>query len=155
MTRRVYYWDSGKQKMIEGYPPQRNVKYGEAPFVITDTIDPYFHPAVNRWVESKRGIDEIDRACGTITTDKEILPDERVIKERKRQERKDLASACEEAIARLDNGTHTVPEDVRAMCDIQNRVIAEGTGWDCYNLTGRKNDKRGYKYRGRNRGNVK
>lgn len=152
---RYYYFDTATQKMIEGYPPPRNIKYAEAPYVISDTTSAYYHPGARRWTESKRMIDDMDRACGTITTDKEIMPNQREINERKRLERKDVDNAVEEAIARLDNGTYTPPEEVRHMADIQNRVIAEATGWDCYNLTGKKNDKRGYKYRGRNRGNVR
>lgn len=149
MSRQIYYFDKVKQKMVEGYPPCPNVRYGEAPFVITDTIDPYRHPATGTWVESKKALRDIDRACGTITTDKRIAPESSWARENEKRRKQDLHKSMHAAVAKIDAGTVEMSEETREKCRLQNEIASAALGFDAFNVAGRKNDKRGKKYRRR------
>lgn len=149
MSSRVFFYDKELQKVVEGYPPCPNIKYGEAPFIITDTIDPYRHPATGTWVESKKALRDIDKACGTITTDKRLAPETSQYKENLRRRRQDLHDSMHKAVAQLDAGVVDMPEEIREKHRIQNEIMSSALGFDAFNVAGRKNDKRGKKYRRR------
>ncbi len=151
MTGRTYYFDKATQKMVEGYPPCKNERYGDAPFIITDTIDPYRHPATGTWVESKRALKDIDRACGTITTDKQIPADASWAKENRRRRQEDMHKSMHKAVAQLDAGVVNMTEEVREKHRVQNEIVSSALGFDAFNVAGKKNDKRGKKYRRRGR----
>jgi hypothetical protein len=139
-------------KFHEGPPPPRFEKFGQAPFVIQDTIDAYRHPMTGEVIESRARLNATDRACGTFTTDKKQdcsairkSKDKQVATERK----KDIHEAMRRAVAAIDSGNAPLSEETRHRCEVQNQVVSDALGFDAYNVAGRKNDRRGKKYRKR------
>ena len=65
MTR--YYFDKKTQTMKEGYPPDENIYYGQAPTVIFDSMPKTYHPGICREVESRSEWELADKVSGTIT----------------------------------------------------------------------------------------
>jgi len=123
MARSYYYWDKVERKLKEGFPPNPNIRYGDAPYIITDTIDPYYHPAAGKYVESKKELDCLDKACGTITTDKKLEPIAPNQKEKEAKADKDRLEALKEAKTRLENGTAPITEEKRARLKEHDKMI--------------------------------
>lgn len=143
----IYHIREGK--LHEGPPPQREV-YDKAPVVIGDSIKPYYHPKACTWVDSRSMLNRIDEACGTITTDKMIPPDPTNQKRLKEQRKKDRREAMLKAVAQLENGTAPLTEEQKYWCDIENQRIAQKyPNLDPFNCVGKKNDKRGKRYKKR------
>lgn len=137
-------------KLKEGPPPDKTKRYGEAPFVIQDTIDGFKHAASGEWIESRSKLRDTDRACGTITTDKrqDATPYTRAREQRyKRELKADIHQAMRRAINDLDNGMAPISEETRAKCAVQDEIVSERLGFDAFNVAGRKKDPRGKKYR--------
>ena len=139
-------------KFHEGPPPPKFPKFGEAPYVIQDTIDAYRHPATGEVIESREKLLATDRACGTFTTDKK-QDCSAIRKSREKQinaeRKKDIHEAMRKAVAAIDSGNAPLSEETRAKCESQNRIVSDALGFDAYNVAGRKNDRRGKKYRKR------
>lgn len=114
MSSTFYYYDEVKERMVEGFRPNPNVKYGDAPYVIGDTIDAYYHPAAEMYVDSKSALRAMDKACGTITTDKKIPPNPSAAKERAKARRADIHKSIHAAVAQLKAGTAPLTEERRA-----------------------------------------
>lgn len=143
----VYHYRDGK--LNEG-PPPRPETYGQAPFVIQDTIEPYRHPATGQWVESRAALNAIDKACGTITTDKHqsAEPYAKAREKRRREESKrDVHQAMRRAINDIDYGMAPLTEETKAKCAIQDEIVSERLGFDAFNVAGKKDNPRGKKYR--------
>lgn len=141
------YWDREKKKFVEGSPPRREV-FDQAPAIIQDTMDPYYHPKACVMVDSKSKLRDIDNACGTITTDKIQPANPSAQNERKRQLKKDRHEALHKAVAQIDAGTAPMSEQTRELCKKQNEIVANALpGLDPFNAAGRKNNARGKRYR--------
>lgn len=149
MSRQVYYFDKETGQCIPGYPPARNKVYGQAPYVITDTITPYYHPAAEQWVDSRRALQDMDKATGTFTTDKKQVPDGSFTKENEKQRKADLHKCLHEAVEKIDSGNAPLSEEVKEKCRIQNEITSKALNFDAFNVAGKKNDPRGKKYRRR------
>lgn len=144
-----FWWDEKTQTFKQGYPPPKNLKFGEAPYVIQDTIEPYRHPSTGEIIESRSRLRDTDEACGTITTDKKIPPDPSKFKENERKRRADLREALYKSVAQIDSGTAPLSEETRAICARENERVSKALNFDAFNVAGRKNDRRGKKYRRR------
>jgi hypothetical protein len=142
-----FYWDKETQTFKRGYPPNPNPKHGTSAAIIMDTIDPYYHPASCTVVESRSRLKMIDKACGTITTDKPIPADPSWQKEREAALKKDRHEALHKAVAQLDAGTAPLSEETREMCRIRNETVSRALGIDAFNAAGRINDPRGKRYK--------
>lgn len=142
-----FYWDKEKQKFCEGTPPRHPV-YDRAPNIITDTIDEYYHPGACTFVDSKSRLRDMDKACGTITTDKKIPPNKQAKIDRERELAKDRHDALHKAVAQIDAGTAPMTEETRELCKRQNEIVASAMpGLDPFNAVGRRNNKRGKRYK--------
>lgn len=142
-----FYWDKEQQKFIKGFPPPRVEKFGEAPYIITDTIDPYYHPAAEAWTDSKSKINMFDNATGSITTDKPIPGNKNYTERIQRERREDAKRSLRKAVAQVDSGNAPLTEEQRALCTRQNEIVSSALNFDAFNVVGKKNDKRGKKYR--------
>lgn len=147
----VFYYDKESGKMLPGYPPNPHPKLAEAPTIIQDSIDPYYHPAAQKVIDSRSQLRDIDKACGTITTDKKLDPDSSWRKEQERKRREDLHVAMRKSVAQIDSGTAPLSEETKALCAKQNEIVSERLGFDAFNVAGSKRDARGKKYRKRRR----
>lgn len=138
-------------KIKKGCPAPEVIPFGKAPYVIQDTIEPYRHPATGRWLESRSALRQEDAATGTITTDKKLAPIPHRQRQLERERRQDGHDALHKAVAQIDAGTAPLTEETKALCEQQNEIIASATGWDTFNVAGKKDNPRGKKYRGRKR----
>lgn len=145
----TFYWDKEQQKMVAGYPPNPHPKQGEGPFIITDTIEEYYHPAAEKYVDSKSQLKMLDKACGTITTDKKLSADPSWRKENDRKRKQDLHDSMHKAVAQLDAGTAPLDREVREKCERQNEIVSEALGFDAFNVAGRKANAKGKRFRKR------
>lgn len=143
----VGYWDPIEQKMKEGYPPPKIQKFGEAPYVIQDEIEPYYHPSAQCMIDSKSRLKAVDKALGTITTDKKLPPNPSRMQAMKKEREKDIREAMLKSVAQIDSGTAPLNEEQREMCKRENERVSNLLGFDAFNVVGRKNDPRGKKYR--------
>ena len=123
MARTYYYWDKTEKKMKEGFPPSPIIRYGKAPYVISDTIDAYYHPGAETYVESKAALRDLDRACGTITSDKLIPADPSAMKEARKAHRADIHKSIHAAVAQLKAGTAPITEEKRALCKKHEEAV--------------------------------
>jgi hypothetical protein len=143
-----WYYDKETRKMVEGRPPPTEKTYGQAPYVIGDTLkQAYYHPGAERWTESRSQLNALDNATGTITTDKKLPPDPSNARERERLRRLDHKKSLREAVQMVDAGTAPLSEETKEKCRIHNEVVSKALGMDAFNVAGRKNDPRGKKYR--------
>lgn len=152
MARKHYWYDKSLRKMVdfeERCPPPRVNHYGDAPMVIEDTTDAYYHPGACRWTESKSEIKQFDRACGTITSDKKLAPDPTWANQQKAARRKDARDSLFRAVEQVDAGTAPMTEETRQLCERQNEILSKALNFDAFNVAGRKNNARGKKYRRR------
>lgn len=143
----VFYYDKETRTMKEGYPPNQNKKYGEAPYIILDEMEPYRHPATGQVLTSKKALAETDKACGTFTTDKQQITDGSVQRARKKARAEDSKKALLKAVAMVDSGTAPLSEETRALCDIQNEIVSSALNMDAFNVVGRKNNGKGKRFR--------
>lgn len=145
----LFHWDSESQTFKEGPPPIRIQKFGEAPFIIQDTITPYRHPATGEWIDSRSRLSVTDRVTGCITTDKKLEPDPSWANEQRRKRQEDSRRALYKSVADIDNGNAPLSEETKAICAAENERVSSLLGFDAFNVAGRKDDRRGKKYRKR------
>lgn len=146
---RFYYRDKETGQFIEGFPPRPHNHFGDAPAIITDTIDPYYHPKACITVDSKSALRDLDRACGTITTDKQLPADKSWIEQRTKERHQDMHDCLHRAVAQVDAGTAPLSEETRQLCERQNEITSKALNFDAFNVAGRKKNARGKKYRRR------
>ena len=137
-----FYFDKELGQCVEGFPPSNIKRYGEAPFIITDTIDRFYHHGSLTYVDSKSKLRDIDAACGTITTDKKLPPDPSKQREKRKERRKDLHNAIHKSVAQLEAGTAPLTEEMRADCRRQNEAMEAILGKDCFSIGKSRNGKR-------------
>lgn len=122
----------------EGNPPQKVVKYGEAPYVIQDSIEPYYHPGLCKTVETRRQLYDADRATGTITTDKPLKADDSQAKAVRAAKLADIKEATRKAVTAVDWGNAPLSEETKAYCKEENERISKQHGIDAFNVAGEK-----------------
>lgn len=142
------YWDKESRTVKEGYPP-RPQKLAQAPFIIQDTIDPFYHQAACTYVDSRSKLRDVDNACGTITTDKPLPPDPSKQNALNRARKQDIHDSLHKAVAQVDAGTAPLNEEQRAKCAQQNEIVSSALNFDAFNAVGRKTDARGKRFRKR------
>lgn len=149
MTTRHYYWDRKLEKLIEGFPPNPNPQFGQAPVVIGDSMDKYYHPRAERFVESRSELRALDAMHGTITSDKKIDAStfSTYQKDKKAARQKLGRQSLDDAVAQIDGGRRQFTEAEKAFHQKNNEQISQAYGIDAFNVAGKKNDKRGKKYR--------
>lgn len=143
----LFYWDNEAKMLKEGLPPTKIQKFGEAPYIIGDSIEPYYHPAAEKIISSRSELKQVDKACGTITTDKLIPADKSYTEKYKKKRDADIKESILKSVAKIDNNEAPLSEETKALCNIQNRIVSEALNFDAFNVAGRKNDRRGKKYR--------
>lgn len=147
--RRCFYFDKKTQSMVEGYPPQPE-KFGTAPYVIGDTIEAYYHPGAGIWTESKRQIEQLDRATNCITTDKRIRPappKTDYLQEKAREE--DISRALKAATEAVDSGAREFSEAEKAFHKQENERMSREGNFDAFNILGKKKNVKRRKPRAR------
>jgi len=142
-----YYRDKETGEFKEGNPPPRERKYGEAPIFISDTIKPYYHPAAEKWTDSRSELNNLDKATGCITTDKIQPADPSRQKEAKAKRDKDRKEALLKSVAQIDAGCAPMTEETRAKCERQNEIVSAALNFDAFNVVGRKKNDKGKRYR--------
>lgn len=83
----VFYYCKQKQCMVEGYPPNPNNRFGEAPMVIFDEMPTTYHEAAGIKVSSRAEWDRLDRETGSITFGSLNEPKKYLDKGRKEEEK--------------------------------------------------------------------
>lgn len=72
-----YYWDKEEKKFKEGYPPDDIQRFGEAPMVLTDTLnEPFYHEKAQKWVETRSALEQANIDTNCITVDRPIRHDQ-------------------------------------------------------------------------------
>lgn len=139
----VWYYDKETRTMKEGYPPPKVQKFGEAPYIISDTLrDPYYHPGAQKWTESRSKLNRLDEQTGCITTDKVQPGNKSAVKERERERIKDNHESLHKAVAMVKAGTAPLSEETRELCKLKNEQICNTLGIDAFNVAGIKNGRR-------------
>lgn len=114
-----------------------------------DSMTPYKHPATGLWVDSKSALRNMDEATGTITTDRKLPPDP-TRKQRERAERKaERMDELKRIVAQIDNGTAPLTDEMKARCKQENERITKATGFDAFNVAGKKDNKDGKRILGK------
>jgi hypothetical protein len=138
---RGLFWYNRETKEITTEPPKRPETYGQAPIYISDTLrTPYYHPAAQKWTESRSELNALDDKTNTITTDK-VIPGDPTKQRQLLYERKlDSTRALHKAIAAIDSGNAPISEETQAICDQENERITKQLGVDAFNIVGKKNN---------------
>lgn len=130
---RIYYIDEETGELKEGYPESKINCFGTAPMFISDSMTPYYHPAAEIYVDSKKRLKEIDMVCGTITTDK-LQSNPSAVKKRIKERHEDIHKSMHKAVAQLKNGTAPLSEETRELCKKKNQQIKSIMGFDAQNV---------------------
>lgn len=138
MANRIYYFDEEKRQMVEGYPPQKFPKYGEAPIYISDDMKPYYHPTAQVTVSSKSKLRMLDEQCGTFTTDKFQSKAAEVKKQKTAERRRGLHEAMMRAYNDVKNNNSPLSEEVKAKCKKNDEILSSQVGYDVSKLIKRK-----------------
>jgi hypothetical protein len=131
MTRATYYWCKKRRKLIEGYPPNPNNYFGDAPCVIFDSMPPEYHEAGRMTVDSRKTWKLLDKMHGTITFsphENYTPPDETLAEKRKRRD--DIREARRKAVAQVKAGTHPLTDDQKQLCRQADERISHQLGYD-------------------------
>lgn len=143
-----YHWDPETKTFKPGSKPTNIKKYSKAPMVLNDSIEPFKHPRSGELITSKSQLKKVDKACGTVTTRERPPPAPQDLREKLKKERaKDRRASLEKAVAAIDNGMAPLSEETRAICAEENERISQKLGFDAFNIVGRKNDKRGKRFK--------
>lgn len=147
MTSRMYWWDEATMKFVEHPPESKIRKFGKAPYVIQDTIEGYYHPAAEKWVESRSQLKALDEAHNTITTDKKIAPDPSRQKAERAKRRKDIQEATRKAVAAVDSGNAPLDEKTKKICEERNHMLQQRLGMDAFNAVGHVTNPKGKRHK--------
>ncbi len=141
-----YFWNPETQS-FQDTPVNKVQVFGEAPNIITDSMDAYKFPVTGETIDSKSKLRRLDKLHGTITSDKKIAPDPTWQNDQRKARDVDRKVARHKAIAQLDSGVAVLPEAAREVCARENERISKALNFDAFNVAGKKNDRRGKKYR--------
>lgn len=114
-----------------------------------DSMEAYRHPATGLWVDSKSGLRNMDEASGTITTDRRLAPSNaRQIENKKKRKVENLAE-LEKIVAQIDSGNAPLTPELKERCKLENERITKASGFDAFNVAGRKDDPNGKRITGK------
>lgn len=123
------YFRVDKDGVITDEPPEPLGNcFGQAPYVIQDTIEAYRHPGSGQVLTSRKALAETDRACGTITTDKRQAPDPTWSNEQRKAMIKDRKEARKKAIEQVNAPGFALPEETRHACKERNAQLSQQLG---------------------------
>lgn len=143
------YWDSELGKFVEGTPPRRVKKYGDAPMYISDVMPETKHPGTGEIVDSRSRWNRIDKANGWVTTGS--MSDTGVTKKRydplSPENDKEYIDRIDRAVNMIDEGTAPLSEKAREQARQTDEILSSTLGFDAGNVLGRKKNARTRKYR--------
>lgn len=128
----LFHIDEETGETREGPPPYKYNYFGRSANVHQDSMEPYFHPGINRYVDTRRGLQEADRASGMISSGTPLPADDSLVRERAAQRKRDREQAIEKAHYQVTHGYSPLTEDQKAFC----RKSDEAAKWQLRN--GRK-----------------
>lgn len=137
----LFHVDRETGKVREGPPPPRIEKFAQAPYIISDSMEPYRHPMTGQVLESKSALRETDKATGTITTDKPFKPDPAIAKEKREKAKADKAQALRRSLGELRAGVSHLTEEKREQCRRADEALTQKLGWDVSKVLKDKNGK--------------
>lgn len=138
MITTTYHIDEQTGELKQGYPPSKIKTYGKAPYVITDEMKPYYHPAAERVVTSKKKLAELDNLCGTITTDKfQNAPKDPIVR-RQKERHQDIHKAFRKAVEQVRSNNVPLSEETRALCRQKDEQLKSTLGIDAKNILKRR-----------------
>ena len=144
-----FFWWNPDTQAFQDTPVNKVQKFGEAPNIITDSMEDYRYPVTGEVIDSKSKLKRLDKLHGTISTDKKLPPDPTWQNDQRKARDKDRKDALHKAVAQIDAGTAPLTEEVRELCAKENERVSKALNFDAFNVAGRKNDRRGKKYRRR------
>jgi hypothetical protein len=141
------YWDSDLGKFVEGRPPRKTKKYGEAPMYISDVMPETRHPGSGEVVDSRSRWNRIDKANGWVTTGS--FEDTGVTKKRydPLNDHQSYLDRIDRAVTMIDDGTAPLSEKTREQARQTDEILSSTLGFDAGNVLGRKKNGRTRKYR--------
>lgn len=128
-----FYWDKETQTFKEGYPPSNIKRYGEAPAVLSDTLnEPYYHEKAQVWVDSRSALRHADEATNSITIDKPIRHNQEAKqKEYVAKRSKERMTAYQKGLAAMKAGNSPVnAPDWKAKKAMEAETLGKNLGVD-------------------------
>lgn len=124
----VFYIDKETGETKEGYPPDPNPKYGQAPIAIMDSMPKTYHEAACREVESRKEWNRLDKEHGCITfgsQEEAQRPLKQRIKEEKTDYKKGLRKASETALQMHRENPREMSQKVAKQRELQERIAKQ------------------------------
>lgn len=135
-----YSWFDPVTKTFTDQIPERLIvkKFGQAPVFMSDVMEPYYHPAAQKVVESRSELKELDEKYGTVTTNKLLPPSDAKKKEAAKKRKELRMEAMKEAVERVRAGTTNHTDDFKQLCKKRDEAISRQTGIDFNKVFGIK-----------------
>lgn len=136
-----YSWFDPITKTFSDQIPERLLtkKFGQAPVFMSDVMEPYYHPAAQKVVESRSELKELDEKFNTITTDKKLPPDPTKKRLAAKARKEHNMQALKDAVEMVEAGTAPLTDEFKQLCQKRNEMISKQLGIDAQNIVGRKN----------------
>jgi hypothetical protein len=128
----VGYIDPETKEFCEGYPPNRNNRFGEAPMVIFDSMPKTYHEGACREVESRAEWNRLDEQTGSLTFGSTAEPRKHIEKGTKEQMkalRDDRRRASKEALQKVRANPREINQKLQKEAERQAK-IARKSGLD-------------------------
>lgn len=145
MSSTWYYWDKETHEFKEGYPPDPNPKYGQAPLFMSDEMPKAcYHEGACRYVSSRSEWNKLDKLTGMQTLGHyEPVKPKKSEAEKLKEIEQDIDIAIEKAKTQLDAGMAPLSEEQKAKHKEQNEYLTKKLGIDAHNMFRKgKNGKR-------------
>lgn len=136
-----FFWVDKDGNLTEDPPEPQGNQFGTSAYVIQDSITPYYHPRLEKYVDSRSKLEMVDKALGTITMGTNEAPSVRQseIKKRIRDEmREDRKVAREKALAKLDANMVPMDEKKKAVCKDRNERLSHQLGMESFKHNGKQ-----------------
>ncbi len=114
----IFHWDREKMQFVEGYPPNPNNHFGDAPIAITPGMPKTYHEGAQRFIDDRNEWNRADKETGSITFSSIKEPRKYVEKgqsEYMQALKKDRRKASEEAVKMV----RANPKEIRQKLDKQ------------------------------------
>lgn len=122
------FWRVGEDGKLTDEP--REFREVNAPYVIQDSIDAYRHPGSGQVITSRKALSDTDKACGTITTDKQQPADPTWANEQRKLRMKDRKEAKKRALEEVNAPGFALPEKLRHECAEKDQELSRKWGID-------------------------
>jgi hypothetical protein len=120
----VFHHDG--EKVVEGTPPPKYEKHGQAPIAIMDSMDRTYHEGACREVESRKEWDRLDKETGSLTFGSRKEVSEHTAKARREKERalkQDRRNAALTATRAYRENRKEVKDKLRRRDEEQREVL--------------------------------